>query len=91
MDGSLSRRRRSASTRAGSARLPPSSYHWWLGRSLLGAHDLNWIGAFGAGGRRLFVVPRHDLVVAVTAFNYRSAVPLAILNRFVLPAVSDLA
>jgi len=64
-------------------------YHWWLGRSLLNGHDLNWIAGFGSGGQRLFVVPRLDLVVAVNAFNYRHHVPMAILNRFVLPAVTD--
>jgi CubicO group peptidase (beta-lactamase class C family) len=66
-------------------------YHWWLGRSLLNGHDLNWIAGFGAGGQRLFVVPELDLVVVVNAFNYRYHVPMAILNRFVLPTVMDRA
>jgi CubicO group peptidase (beta-lactamase class C family) len=64
-------------------------YHWWLGRSLLNGQDLNWIAGFGSGGQRLFVVPRLDLVVAVNAFNFRHHVPMAILDRFVLPAVTD--
>jgi hypothetical protein len=29
------------------------------------------------------------LVVAINAFNYRSHIPIAILNRFVMPAVTD--
>jgi CubicO group peptidase (beta-lactamase class C family) len=64
-------------------------YHWWLGRSLLNGHDLTWIAGIGSGGQRLFVVPRLDLVVVVNAFNYRHYIPIAILNRLVLPAVTD--
>ena len=64
-------------------------YQWWLGRSLLGAHELTWIAGFGSGGQRLFIVPGLDLVVAINAFNYRSHIPIAILNRFVMPAVTD--
>jgi CubicO group peptidase (beta-lactamase class C family) len=64
-------------------------YHWWLGRSLLNGRDLTWAAGFGSGGQRLFVVPGLDLVVVVNAFNYRHYVPIAILNRFVIPAVTD--
>jgi CubicO group peptidase (beta-lactamase class C family) len=64
-------------------------YQWWLGRSLLDGHDLTWIAGFGSGGQRLFIVPGLDLVVVVNAFNYRSHIPIAILNRFVMPAVTD--
>jgi CubicO group peptidase (beta-lactamase class C family) len=42
----------------------------------------------GSGGQRLFVMPGLDLVV-VNAFNYRHHIPIAILNRLVLPAVTD--
>jgi CubicO group peptidase (beta-lactamase class C family) len=64
-------------------------YHWWLGRSLLKGRELSWIAGFGAGGQRLFIVPALDLVLAVNAFNYKSPIALAILNRIVLPAVMD--
>ncbi len=64
-------------------------YHWWLGRSLLNGLELSWIAGFGSGGQRLFVVPRLDLVVVVNAFNYRDHIPIAILNRLVMPAVTD--
>ena len=64
-------------------------YHWWLGRSLLNGRELTWTAAIGSGGQRLFIVPALDLVVAVNAFNYRSHIPIAILNRFVMPAVTD--
>jgi CubicO group peptidase (beta-lactamase class C family) len=64
-------------------------YHWWLGRSLLNGHDLTWTAGFASGGQRLFIVPELDLVVVVNAFDHRTSIPLAILNRFVLPAVTD--
>jgi CubicO group peptidase (beta-lactamase class C family) len=64
-------------------------YHWWLGRSLFKGHDLTWTAGFGSGGQRLFIVPELDLVVVVNAFDHRYSIPLAILNRFVLPAVTD--
>ena len=63
-------------------------YHWWLGRSLLNGHDLHWTAGFGAGGQRLFIVPALDLVVVVNAFD-PSSIPMAILNHFILPAVTD--
>ncbi|MCP3389842.1 hypothetical protein NLM27_13770 [Bradyrhizobium sp. CCGB12] len=64
-------------------------YQWWLGRSLLGGHDLTWTAGFGSGGQRLFILPQLDLVVVVNAFDHQYSIPLAILNRFALPAVSD--
>ena len=68
-------------------------YQWWLGRSLLSGHDLGWIGGFGYGGQRLFVVPALDLVVAINAGHYLQSTqwphPDAILNRFVMPAIND--
>ncbi|MFO1082525.1 MAG: serine hydrolase [Reyranellaceae bacterium] len=65
-------------------------YHWWLGRSLVQGREVGWTAGFGSGGQRLFVVPSLDLVVVVTAFDPRPAIPLALLDRFVLPAVMDL-
>lgn len=68
-------------------------YQWWMGRSLLRGRDLAWICGFGNGGQRLFVLPDLDLVVAINASHYGSSlqgtIPLAILNRLVLPAVQD--
>jgi CubicO group peptidase (beta-lactamase class C family) len=68
-------------------------YQWWLGRSLLSGHDLSWIAGFGNGGQRLFVVPELDLVLAINAAHYESPlqglIPIAILNRFLMPAVND--
>jgi CubicO group peptidase (beta-lactamase class C family) len=68
-------------------------YQWWLGRSLWRGRTLDWIGGLGLGGQRLFVVPALDLVVAVNSAHYRGPlqgiIPLAILNRFVLPAIRE--
>ena len=64
-------------------------YHWWLGRSLLNGSEFTWIAGYGSGGQRLFIVPGLDLIVVINAFNFRDYIPIAILNRFVLPAVMD--
>jgi CubicO group peptidase (beta-lactamase class C family) len=70
-------------------------YLWWQGQSLIGDHDIEWVGALGRGGQRLYVVPTLNLVVAVTAGLYKAnggspaAESLAgdtALNSFVLPA-----
>jgi CubicO group peptidase (beta-lactamase class C family) len=68
-------------------------YQWWLGRSLLDRREVAWTAAMGLGGQRLFIVPRLDLVVAITAGLYASALqywlPTQILNRIVLAAVRN--
>ena len=64
-------------------------YQWWLGRSLLNGHEFTWTAGYGSGGQRLFIVPGLDLVVVVNAFNFRHYISNAILNRFVMPAVTD--
>ena len=70
-------------------------YLWWQGQSLVGDHDIEWVGALGRGGQRLYVVPTLNLVVAVTAGLYiangGSPAPESLagetaLNSFVLPA-----
>jgi CubicO group peptidase (beta-lactamase class C family) len=70
-------------------------YLWWQGQSQIGDHDIEWVGALGRGGQRLYVVPTLNLVVAVTAGLYAanggSPAPESIagdtaLNSFVLPA-----
>ena len=72
-------------------------YLWWQGRSSIENHDVDWVGAIGRGGQRLFVVPSLSLVVAVTAGLYlesKGGAPSPLenlagetaLNSFVLPA-----
>lgn len=65
-------------------------YQFWLGRSLVDKREVDWAVALGYGGQRLFIVPDLDLVALVHAGLYQSplqsAVPIGILNRYVLPA-----
>jgi CubicO group peptidase (beta-lactamase class C family) len=72
-------------------------YLWWQGSSSVNGRDIDWIGALGRGGQRLYVVPSFDLVAVVTAGLYDSSrggppspeESLAgdtVLNSFVLPA-----
>jgi CubicO group peptidase (beta-lactamase class C family) len=67
-------------------------YFWWLASSPLGDTPTPWIGAFGNGGQRLFVLPDLELIVVVTAGNYNQPenwrTPTAVLNQFVLPALA---
>ena len=66
-------------------------YQWWLGRSLVNLHQVDWAVGYGLGGQRLYVVPQLDMVVLVMAGLYRSdmqgLVPLQVLNRYALAAV----
>ena len=72
-------------------------YLWWQGRSSIDNHEIDWIGAVGRGGQRLYVAPRLRLVLAVTAGLYLESKdgapsPLenlagdTVLNSFALPA-----
>ena len=36
-------------------------YLWWQGRSSIDGHDIDWVGALGRGGQRLYVVPEFEL------------------------------
>lgn len=68
-------------------------YQWWLGRSLIAKHEVDWAAGVGLGGQRLFVVPDKRLVVAVNAGLYnrplQSIVPNVVLNQYVLAALTD--
>jgi CubicO group peptidase (beta-lactamase class C family) len=68
-------------------------YQFWLGRSLLHEREIEWSLGLGYGGQRLFIVPALDMVVLVHAGLYHSpiqgAVPLTVLNRYVLPALRE--
>jgi CubicO group peptidase (beta-lactamase class C family) len=46
-------------------------YLWWLGDLETRGRSVGWVAGVGWGGQRLYVVPSLDLVVAVTASNYK--------------------
>jgi CubicO group peptidase (beta-lactamase class C family) len=68
-------------------------YQWWMGRSLAGGKEIKWIGAFGWGGQRLFIVPELDLVMMTTAAQYgqpkEGLAAIDILSNIVIPSVRD--
>lgn len=45
-------------------------YQWWTGTVDWQGKKLQWAGAFGNGGQRLFVVPDLDMTVVITAGAY---------------------
>jgi CubicO group peptidase (beta-lactamase class C family) len=67
-------------------------YFFWLGRSLVDQHEIQWAAAVGLGGQRVFIVPELDLVLVMNAGLYQSPVqalvPIEALNRYVLKAAS---
>jgi CubicO group peptidase (beta-lactamase class C family) len=68
-------------------------YQFWLGRSLVHGREVDWVCGLGYGGQPPFIVPALDLVALVHVGLYhssiRAAVPLMVLNRYVLPAVKE--
>ena len=68
-------------------------YQWWMGRSLAGGREIKWVGAFGWGGQRIFIVPELDLVMMTTAAQYgqpkEGLAAIDILSNIVIPSVRD--
>jgi len=66
-------------------------YQWWMGRSLAGDKEIKWVGAFGWGGQRIFIVPELDLVMMTTAAQYgqpkEGLAAIDILTNIVIPSV----
>lgn len=64
-------------------------YLWWLGRFLVKRRGIRWIAGFGNGGRRVYIVPDHDVVVAVTSGAYQTpqVVGGSTMQEYVLPAL----
>jgi CubicO group peptidase (beta-lactamase class C family) len=71
-------------------------YHWYLGAVPMGdgTGGVRWeevVSAMGNGGQRLFLLPRLDLAVAVTAGNYDASEnwrpSLVLLRDVLLPAL----
>jgi CubicO group peptidase (beta-lactamase class C family) len=70
-------------------------YFWYVGDLQYGRAPnrpiAHWIGAFGYGGQRLFVLPELEIVVAITAGNYADKdqwiPPIRVIREVVLPSV----
>ena len=70
-------------------------YFWYIGDLQYGNPPnrpiAHWIGAFGLGGQRLFVLPELDIAVAITAGNYADQnqwmPPIRVIREVVLPSV----
>ena len=67
-------------------------YLWWLlpldGRGPTGDRDATIYTASGAQGQWIFVIPRHDLVIVVTAGTSQFDAPVRFLYQDLLPAVA---
>lgn len=68
-------------------------YHWYVGELAFNALDgprrERWIAAMGNGGQRLYVFPRLELLVVMTAGNYnrrdQGTPPNRLLTEIILP------
>ena len=67
-------------------------YLWWLlpldGRGATGARNETIYTASGAQGQWIFVIPKHDLVIVVTAATPQFDAPVRFLYQDLLPAVA---
>jgi len=63
-------------------------YQWWAGQVKVGDQSYAWSGALGNGGQRLFVVPKLDLAVVVTAGEYDDSTVGPRLNRLLRSIVT---
>jgi CubicO group peptidase (beta-lactamase class C family) len=68
-------------------------YQWYLGEMVFngadGPRQERWIAAIGNGGQRLYVFPRLDLLIVMTAGNYnqrdQGTPPTRVLTEMILP------
>ena len=70
-------------------------YQWWLGTSHMEGQTIEWIAGLGFGGQCLFILPKSQAVVVITAGLYKDVqdasdiVIYDILNKYVLPAIGQ--
>jgi CubicO group peptidase (beta-lactamase class C family) len=64
-------------------------YQWWLGRSLEGYREVQWIAAMGFNSQKTIIIPALDMVVVFNASRQSKnmvAPELDLLDRYILPA-----
>lgn len=70
-------------------------YQWYTGDIAFGSRSKPrlepWVGCFGNGGQRLWIIPELDLIVVTTAGNYGTddqwVPPVRVLREAVLPSI----
>lgn len=62
---------------------------WWAGTVQWHGQTLDWHGGFGNGGQRLYVIPRLDMAIAVTAGAYGELATAIRVNDLVQQVVDS--
>ncbi|MET3912204.1 CubicO group peptidase (beta-lactamase class C family) [Bradyrhizobium sp. S3.3.6] len=66
-------------------------YQWWLGRTLEGNREVQWIAAQGFNSQKTIIIPALDMVVVFNASRQSKnmvAPELDLLDRYIVPAAS---
>jgi len=66
-------------------------YQWWTGHVNWRGQILDWASAMGNGGQRIFVVPKLDLTIVLTAGDYGSAAIHHRENRLISAIIEAIA
>ncbi|WP_063994534.1 serine hydrolase domain-containing protein [Bradyrhizobium sp.] len=64
-------------------------YQWWLGRSLEGNREVQWVAAMGFNSQKTIIIPALDMVVVFNASRQSKnmvAPELDLLDRYIVPA-----
>lgn len=65
-------------------------FQWWLGRSPLNDHAVDWVAALGFNAQKIIVVADDDLIVVFNASRESEAMvapEIELLDNYILPAI----